>query len=147
MLVMFCFKHVVLKKHWSINALDKLNVIIFSIFLNEALMHDISHCSDLSVPFTEVTICTLFRNPAIINVKLWQNHEPANKNALLRSQVTILSILYCCFFFSLVSKCVCFCACLCVCPGLRNRRSLQGLPVWVDSGIHRENNQKAKDIS
>lgn len=32
-----------------------------------------------------------------------------------------------------------------VCTRLRNRRSLQGLPVWVDSGIYRENNQKAKD--
>lgn len=53
---------------------------------------------------------------------------------------------------SLCSVCMCVSGCVCVvrehlCPVLKNRRSLQGLPVWADSGIYRENNQKAKDIS
>ena len=53
--------------------------------------------------------------------------------------------------FSHGPQCVCVCVRACVCVDvcdcvtrLRNRRSLQGLPVWVDSGIHCENNQKPR---
>lgn len=82
------------------------------------------------------------------NIEL--NPEMTAKNALSeRSPVTeeasLNSLLLFSFSLSLSpSMCVC---CLCLSPVLRNRRSLQGLPVWVDSGIHRENKQKAKDIS
>lgn len=52
------------------------------------------------------------------------------------------STLHCVF----PSPCVRACACARVCVCIVNRRSLQGLPVWVDSRIYRENNRKAKGI-
>lgn len=91
----------------------------------------------------------LYSKQPAINFSLSSNHQIKSRNALFRSQVTFwlssfLSSPLC--LYLPVCVCVCACARACVCSVLRNRRSLQGLPVWVDSRIYHENNWKAKGI-